>query len=77
MGGGYADDRKSVEDALRTQAEYGPNDRTSKTSSDASHRMMRTLSGEYGVLGPADYAPCRKFLTSLSVEGNHAQEALK
>ena len=77
MGGGYADDRKSVEDALRTQAEYGPNDRTSKTIYDASHRMMRTLSGEYGVLGPADYAPCRKFLTSLSVEGNHAQEALK
>jgi len=77
MGGGYADDRKSVEDSLRTQAEYGPNDRTSKTIYDASHRMMRTLSGDYAVLGPVDYAPCRKFLTSLSVEGNHAQEALK
>lgn len=77
MGGGYADDRKTVEDSLRTQAEYGPNDRTTKTMYEASHRMMRTLSGDYGVLGPADYAPCRKFLTSLSVEGNHAQEALR
>jgi len=77
MGDGYADDRKSVEDSLRTQAEYGPNDRTSKTNYDASHRMMRTLSGNYAVLGPADYTSCRKFLTSLSVEGNHAQEALK
>lgn len=77
MGDGYADDRKTVEDSLRTQAEYGPNDRTSKTIYDASHRMMRTLSGDYAVLGPADYGPCRKFLTSLSVEGNHAQEALK
>ena len=77
MGAGYAADRKSVEDALRTQAEYGPNDRTTKTIYDASHRMMRTLSGDYASLGPVDYAPCRKFLTSLSVEGNHAQEALK
>ena len=77
MGGGYADDRKSVEDALRTQAEYGPNDRTSKTIYDASHRMMLVLSGDYKSLGPADYAPCRRFLTSLSVEGDHAQEALR
>ena len=77
MGKGYTDDRKTVEDSLRTQAEYGPNDRTSKTIYDASHRMTRTLSGEYSVLGPVEYAPCRKFLTSLSVEGNHAQEALK
>lgn len=77
MGQGYADDRRLIEDSLRTQAEYGPNDRTSKTIYDTSHQMMRTLSGDYAVLGPAEYAPCRKFLTSLSVEGNHAQEALK
>ena len=76
-GGGYASDRKTVEDSLRTQAEYGPNERTTKTIYDACHRMMRTLSVDYAALGPVDYAPCRKFLTSLSVEGNHAQEALK
>ena len=76
-GSGYAADRKSVEDALRTQAEYGPNDRTEKIIKDASGRMMHSLSGNYAVLGPVGYAPCRKFLTSLSVEGDHAQEALK
>lgn len=76
-GSGYAADRKPVEEALRTQAEYGPNDRTTKTIYDASHRMMQTLSGDYASLGPENYGPCRRFLTSLSVEGNHAQEALK
>jgi hypothetical protein len=77
MGSGYAAGRKSVEDSLKTQAEYGPNDRSTKTISDASQRMMKKLSGDYAALGPENYAPCRKFLTSLSVEGNHAQEALK
>ncbi len=77
MGADYANDRKTVEDSLRTQAEYGPNDRSTITVYEASHRMMGTLSGDYGELGPANYAPCRKFLTSLSVEGNHAQESLK
>ena len=42
-----------------------------------SSDQIDPLSGDYGVLGPADYTPCRKFLTSLSVEGNHAQEALR
>lgn len=75
--GDYGSDKKTVEDALRTQAQYGPNDRTSKTIYDAAHRMMLTLSGHYGSLGPENYAPCRRFLNSLSVEGNYAQEALK
>ena len=57
MGGGYAADRQTVEDALQTQAEYGPNDRTTKTLFDASHRMMRTLSGDYASLGPVNYGP--------------------
>ena len=77
MGGSYAEDRKSVEDALRTQADYGSSDRTTKIIYDGAQRMMLTLSGDYGMLGPKDYAPCRRFLTSLSVEGNHAQEALQ
>jgi hypothetical protein len=75
--GDYAIEKKTVEDALRTQAEYGPNDRTTKTIYDASHRMMHILSGHYGSLGPENYAPCRRFLNSLSVEGDYAQEALK
>lgn len=73
----YESDKKTVEDALKTQAEYGANDRTTKIISDASHKMMRLLSGHYGSLGPEEYAPCKRFLNSLSVEGNHAQEELQ
>ena len=42
-GSDYAEDRKSVEDARRTQADYGASDRTTKIIYDASHRLMRTL----------------------------------
>ncbi len=73
----YSGDRKFVEDALRTQAEFGPSDRTTKIIYDASHRMMLIRSRDIESLGSAGYTSCRRFLTSLSVEGDHAREALK
>ena len=77
QGSDYADDRKAIEAALQSQAEYGANDRSAKIMFDAAHRMMKTLSGDYGKLGPENYASDRRFLNSLSVEGSHALEALK
>ena len=73
----YEADKKIAADALRTQAEYGPNDRTTNTIADVAHRMMKTLTTHYGELGAENYGPCRQFLNSMSVEGNHAQEELK
>ena len=77
MGDDYGKDRKSVEDALQTQAEFGAGERTTKIIYDASHRMMLILAPSNSRLGSEAYQTCRKFLTSLSVEGDHAQEALK
>ena len=76
-GSEYAEDRKVVEDALQSQAEFGPNERTSRIIYDAAHRMMAIRSQNVSELGSQGYASCRKFLNSLAIEGDHAQEALK
>jgi len=76
-GNEYSDDRKVIEEALRAQAEYGASDRTSKIIFEAAHRMMKTLSGDYAKVGSENYSSYRRFLNSLSVEGQQAQEGLK
>ena len=76
-GSEYADDRKAVEEALKSHAEYGPDDRSSKIIYDAAHRMMATRSLKVSELGSEGYASCRKFLNSLAIEGEHAQENLQ
>ncbi|HRA90094.1 MAG TPA: hypothetical protein PK992_18545 [Planctomycetaceae bacterium] len=76
-GNEYSDDRKVIEEALRAQAEYGASDRTSKIIFEAAHRMMKTLSGDYAKVGAENYSSYRRFLNSLSVEGQQAQEGLK
>ncbi len=76
-GSEYSDDRKAIEDALKAQVEYGPSDRTSKIISDAAQRMMKTLSSDYAKVGAENYSSYRRFLNSLSVEGQQAQEELK
>jgi hypothetical protein len=77
MGPEYAEDRKVIEDALKTQAEVGPNDRTASIIYDAAHRMMTTRSKDVISLGSQRYAACRKFLNSLAMEGQHAMEEVK
>ena len=77
MDSDYAEDRKSVEGALKSQAEYGPDGRSSKIIYDAAHRMMAIRSRNVAELGSEGYASCRKFLNSLAIEGEHAQEAQK
>lgn len=77
MGDEYRDDRRLVEDALQSQAELGPDDRSSKIIYDASHRMMTIRSRKVAELGSAGYSACRKFLNSLAIEGDHAREALQ
>ena len=73
----FQDDRTTVETALQTQVEYGANQRTSKIVFDAAHRMLKTLSADYAKVGAEHYSSSRRFLNSLSVEGDHAMEGLK
>jgi hypothetical protein len=76
-GSEYAEDRKVIEDALKSQAELGPNERTSRIIYDAAHNMMAIRARNVSELGSQGYAACRKFLNSLAIEGEHAQEASK
>lgn len=73
----YAADRTAIEAALKSQAEFGPDSRSAKIIYDATHRMMALRSRSVSSLGSAGYASCRKFLNSLAIEGEHAQESLK
>ncbi len=77
LGDEYAIDRGVVEGALRSQAEFGPNERTSRIIYEASQRMMTVRSRRVIELGSEGYASCRRFLNSLAVEGDHAREALR
>jgi len=76
-GSEYAADRNVVEDALRAQAEFGPNERTARIIYDAAHRMMAIRARNVSELGSQRYAASRKFLNSLAIEGQHAREASK
>src|ERR1700741_5257523 len=73
--GDYASDRTAIESALKSQAEIGANARDSKIIYDAAHRMMALRSRSVASLGSEGYSSCRKFLNSLALEGEHAQEA--
>ncbi len=73
----FQDDRTTVEAALQTQVEYDGSQRTSKIVFDAAHRMMKTLSADYAKVGAEHYSSSRRFLNSLSVEGDQAMEGLK
>lgn len=77
LGSEFNADRKVIEDALRTQAEDGANERTSIIVSDAAHRMMKTLSADYAKVGAENYSSDRRFLNSLSVEGDQAMKDAK
>lgn len=77
LGSEFDDNRKTIEEALKTQAEYGANERTSKIIFDAAHGMMKTLSADYAKVGAENYSSYRRFLNSLSVEGDQAMKEIK
>ena len=73
----FAADRELIEQALKEQAEHGPEDRTAKILYDAAYRMGATRSPDLLKLSSQDYAAAHRFLKSLAYEGEHAREALK
>jgi len=77
MASEFSTDRKTIETALQAKSQYGASDRTSKILNEAAHRMIKTLSGDYAKVGTENYSSDRRFLNSLSVEGDHAMESLK
>lgn len=76
-GSEYAEDREIIESALKSQAEFGPDARTSRIIYDAAHRMMAIRSRNVTEIGSQAYTSCRRFLNSLAIEGEHALEVLK
>ena len=77
MASEFNTDRKTIETALQAESQNGASDRTSKILNEAAHRMIKTLSGDYAKVSTENYSSARRFLNSLSVEGDHAMEGLK
>jgi hypothetical protein len=71
----YDEQRAVIEQALHEQAEYGPSDRTSKIIYDAAHRMLAIRAPSTRGMSSRDYSAYRRFLNSLAMEGEHAEEA--
>lgn len=50
----FKTDRKTIETALKVQAQNGASDRTSKILNEAAHRMIKTLSADYAKVATED-----------------------